>query len=492
MKPYLKQALVLALGLSFAVFSCSEAKTLKVINAKVSSEKKIEKSSNKTTKIIPLTRNKWKKKKISTNKIKEKANVNNSSNTIVVVKEGENKIIEKDDFSKNAKGPKVRVFLQYAPSNRTKIVPDSKVKIINANGKVWKELPANRDISVELKHGKVYVDNHKFDEKVTVESVDGFVSKIIAFNRSYRGNLIFTNQVSKNNLAVINAVPMEYYLYGVVPKEVVPSWPKAALEAQAVAARTYAYNAMTHTAGKVYDVESDTRSQVYQGADDEFQTTTNAVQSTNGLIMTYDGKPIDAVFHSDGGGYTENSENVWNQEMPYLRAVPETDRNERASYVWTVKTDKRDIESKLKAAGKDVGDIKEIKLSPLAKRPMKVDDRGPSGRIISAIIIGSKRKIEISGSTLKAIFGLKSSCFDFYVDHKPENNIINSKKVKAYHKFKHGNQTVYIHGYGWGHGLGLSQWGAADMAKAHKGNAKNYFKEILRHYYQGVNIEKIY
>lgn len=437
-----------------------------------------------------------KKPKVEAKRKKVLGSKDNPILTKIVNKiEAKNNGVESKSLVKiTAQGPMVRVLLKYMPERGTVISPSVKVDILDGD-KVRKTISKNKSFKITEKRGNVYVDGKKIGKSVVIRPSDKDESSILTIDGNrYRGGLI-VKEVSNNRMAVINNVSMEEYLCGVLPKEVPTSWPKSALEAQAVAARTYAYYALEHKSKALYDVETDTRSQVYQGVDAEVKSTNQAVIDTKGLVMKYAGKVIDAVFHADAGGYTEDAGKVWGKDTPYLRSVAEvvrSDDKDRTSYMWTVETTRENIESKLKAASKDVGRLKEIKLSSLTKRPMSVKDRGKSGRILQATIIGKKRKITLSGNDLKAILGLKSSCFDFYVKHQPPKDIDDTKKVKTYHNFGKGNEKVYIKGYGYGHGLGLSQWGAAYMAKKASPKEKEYFKKILKHYYQGVKIEKIY
>lgn len=114
----------------------------------------------------------------------------------------------------------------------------------------------------------------------------------------------------------MNVLGLEQYVQGVVPEEVVPSWPAPALEAQAVAVRTYALHSMKHSQNNVYDIGTTTADQVYGGKSSEFASTNTAVKRTHGMVLTYQGQPINALFHSDGGGYTEDSVNLWAMICP--------------------------------------------------------------------------------------------------------------------------------------------------------------------------------
>src|SRR5206468_1205084 len=142
--------------------------------------------------------------------------------------------------------------------------------------------------------------------------------------RLYRG-VIELRRTSEGRLTAINEVDVEQYLYGVIKGEIDPRWPPEAVKAQAVAARTLALEALTsgpeRYAGKGYVLRATTDSQVYLGVPGEDPAGIAAVDATRGMIMTFGGQPIFAAYHSNSGGHTENSENVWGIAYPYLRGV---------------------------------------------------------------------------------------------------------------------------------------------------------------------------
>jgi stage II sporulation protein D len=238
-----------------------------------------------------------------------------------------------------------------------------------------------------------------------------------------------------------------------------------ALKAQAVAARTYVMHDMKKHASEGYDVCATTHCQVYRGKQKEHTRTNQAVDATKGEYLTYKGKTILSLFHASGGGYTENSEYVWGKREPYLRGVP--DYNESP---WEVNVTLDKLASVLKARGKSVGDIREIKLSKLEKQPVKAVDRGVSGRVRTMTIVGENGSVQVSGNDMRSMLGLKSTLFDI--------------DKRTFEEKESGSFT--IKGYGFGHGLGMSQWGAKAMA-----DKKKDYKEILKHYYSGTDIKKI-
>ena len=378
--------------------------------------------------------------------------------------------------------PNVRVLLGSRSSDATVTSTANMVVLNSGNGQV-STISANRGTTIGVRGGKIAVNGKAIDTVVTLKPTNSNAPFLFE-GKGYRGGL--TLRANNGTMMVINSVPLEEYLYGVVPQEVVPSWPAAALEAQAVAARTYALHTMEQNKGKLYDVSNSTDHQVYSGMSGEYQATTNAVNKTKGVVMLYNQRPINALFHSDGGGYTEDSVNVWGSDVPYLKGVKDFSTGTSTSN-WTVTTSRQALESKLNAASKGVGKLKSIQLTPLGKPGQQTSDRGVSGRIKSATFIGTSGKTTVDGDSLRSILGLKSTLFDFYVNHNPTTGT-----GKAYHNFTGNNDTVYIKGHGWGHGLGMSQWGAAEMAKRATPGDTNYYQTILRHYYSGITLKKMY
>ena len=420
--------------------------------------------------------------KTATKKVVKTTDVNSiQANTAVITRNKVGSVVTPATERKENM-PNVRVLLGSRSSDATVTSTANMVVLNSGNGQV-STISANRGTSIGVRGGKIAVNGKAIDSVVTLKPANGDAPFLFE-GKGYRGGL--TLRANNGTMMVINSVPLEDYLYGVVPQEVVPSWPAAALEAQAVAARTYALHTMEQNKGKFYDVSNSTDHQVYSGVSGESQATTNAVNKTKGVVMLYDQRPINALFHSDGGGYTEDSVNVWGSDVPYLKGVKDFSTGTSTSN-WTVTTSRQALESKLNAASKGVGKLKSIQLTPLGKPGQQTSDRGVSGRIKSATFIGTSGKTTVDGDALRSILGLKSTLFDFYVNHNPAKGT-----GKAYHSFTGKNDTVYIKGHGWGHGLGMSQWGAAEMAKRANPGDINYYQTILRHYYSGITLKKMY
>jgi stage II sporulation protein D len=207
-------------------------------------------------------------------------------------------------------------------------------------------------------------------------------------SKGYRGVLEFAPGLF-GGVSVVNAVSLEDYLQGVVPAESPASWPAAALQAQAIAARTYA---ITTARGGDFDQYADTRSQVYAGVSVETPATNQAVASTRGQVVTYQGQPVTTYFFSTSGGKTENVENttLGNEPKPWLKSVDDPYDDVSPRHRWTPTT------MTLPQAGK--------KLRGLYRggfRGIKVLQRGASPRIMRARVRGTRGSTEVNGATLR-------------------------------------------------------------------------------------------
>ena len=218
---------------------------------------------------------------------------------------------------------------------------------------------------------------------------------------SYRGSLQFSP--AAGGVQTVNAVGLDDYVRGVVAAEMPSSWATAALEAQAVAARTYAIT--TTVGGNGYDLYSDTRSQMYGGVKAETPSTDAAVAATSGQIVTYDGKPAVTYFFASSGGYTESIQNVWTGATPepWLRGVPDPYDNagQDPYHSWG-------SQMSLAAAARKLGRLVKGSLIGIA-----VTRRGVSPRIVQAQVVGTRGATTVSGAQLQASFGLDNTWATF-------------------------------------------------------------------------------
>lgn len=326
-------------------------------------------------------------------------------------------------------------------------------------------------------------------KSVRLQAVNDLTTNRVKFNNtSYRGGLVVSKK--GDDLLVVNTVMIDEYLIGTVPAEMSPTWPTAALQAQTVAARTFAlYNKNQHRS-EGYDLCNATHCQVYEGVRNESDTTTEAVNSTSGYVMIYDGKPIYAPFHSSSGGMTENVEDVWGTYLPYLRSVQDDD-SQSPFHNWSVSYTAAQVEKLLADKGHNIGSLKSIQPMPnISTKAVK----SASGRSNTVKFIGSNGNVSLSGVQLRNALGLKSTMFTISVKHNLANtkagvasDAINNLSSKGLLITGGSDEQIIIDGHGFGHGLGMAQWGAKAMAE----NGKTW-QNILNHYYTGVLINKMY
>jgi stage II sporulation protein D len=231
--------------------------------------------------------------------------------------------------------------------------------------------------------------------KVTGCGQEGVASRdlaIIGFGR-YRGDLVA--RPDGGELLVINSLGVDAYTKGVVPNEMPPSWPQQALWAQAVAARSFG---LTGSRGEAFDLYADTRSQVYEGRSSETPATNKAVTATAGEVVTYEGKTAQTTYFSTSGGQTEDARfGFGGTAVPYLKAVNDPYDDISPVHDWTERFSDDEIESKL--GGLFRGSLQRI----------EVLKTGVSPRIVRARVIGSSGSSTVSGSTLQAKLGLRST-----------------------------------------------------------------------------------
>jgi len=288
---------------------------------------------------------------------------------------------------------------------------------------------------------------------VRVTPADG--QSVFLEGKAYRGLLTLT--AAKGRLLVVNHIPLDDYLCGVLPKEMAPSWPLEALKAQAVAARTYALYHMLLRRSDAYDVLSTTSSQVYGGSEKDYPAVRSAVDAARGLVLAEGGRLALTLFHANSGGMTESCENIWGGRLAYLSSVEDPFSKNRPGDAWEKTLTAEEITAACVQFGIAAGAVKEI--APV--------ERSASGRIKKLKVVTDSQTFFLSGNSFRLIVGpgkIKGANFEVQ---------------------KQKGQFVF-NGNGYGHGAGMSQWGAYGMAK------KGYdCAAILGHYYPGTTMLRI-
>ena len=274
--------------------------------------------------------------------------------------------------------------------------------------------------------------------------------------KKYHGNMEIS-PVDKG-LLVVNELPLEDYLVGLINCEISSQWPMEAIKAQAVVARSYAVYQKEMRKNAIYDLESTVMDQVYEGCEIEDSRAGRGVKETAGEVLTYKGNVIQAFYHSNCGGHTESSENVWGFSLPYMQGVDCSYCLATPSAKWEQTIPLNKIESLLKGNGYQVAGLLEI----------RTGKKNRSGRVTDLILISAKGRLTISAVNFRKIIGytvIKSTNFEARIA---------------------GDDAVFT-GIGYGHGVGLCQWGAKQRA----GDGFDY-REILSYYYPGTRLGRVY
>lgn len=277
-------------------------------------------------------------------------------------------------------------------------------------------------------------------------------SPLIVNGSTFPGSLFITQ--TQGGLLGINKTEVDDYLKGVVPVEISPKWHPEALKVQAIAARTYALYQRQANGEKEYDLVATTADQVYTGLSQTHPASDKAIAETQGLVLTYHGHLILSMYHSTAAGQTEDGRAVLGIDLPYLKSVNCPFDRYSPRYRWTREIGMVDIEQAFMRSGYPLGPVST--LTPF--------DWAPSGRVSRIRVLHSEGEVILRGEELRKILGysvLPSTLFTI----------------------EDIGQTVIFRGKGSGHGVGLCQWGAKEMAELGYS-----FDKILRYYYPGTEV----
>ena len=277
---------------------------------------------------------------------------------------------------------------------------------------------------------------------------------VIAVNgRRVRGKIEIL-RLDDARLRVVNRIDLEDYVAAVLVREVPHDWPVEALQAQAIASRTYAVYQTAQRAQQDFDLTSDVNSQVYGGRSAERNRTNRAVDMTRGLVLTYQGQIFPAFFHACCGGRTESARELWQIDLPPLQGRACPFDFDSPHYAWTRTIPLSTVEFRLRAAGLTVGTLQRVAGAAWTA----------GGRLRMVQLVGTRGSTTLAAKAFRAALGLDVMKSTFVTLRVHEGQLI-------------------IQGRGWGHGVGLCQWGARGMA-----NAGYSSTEILQYYYPGARV----
>ena len=326
----------------------------------------------------------------------------------------------------------------------------------------------------------------------------------------YRGQLELVSCIKEGKFHIVNSINLEEYLKGVVQNEMPVSFGLEALKAQSVAARNYVLSPRVK-ANPHYDVVDSVASQVYFGANTERDLSNRAVEETSGIVALYNWDLILAQYSSTAGGYTESYENAFSDPMtkqfpsnpkPYLKAVPDNNEfkllntEEAAQDFYKSKPKSYDIKSSYyrwerEWNGQEIQDAVQSTIATQSStgfikpavqknetigiiKEIKVKKRGNSGKIIELEIVTDDKTYTVQKELV--IRRLLTN----------RGKALPSANVVFEHEYNENGDLIYIKAYGggYGHGVGMSQYGAGFMAT----ELKKDFDEILKHYYQNITL----
>lgn len=429
----------------------------------------------------------------------------------------------------------IRVLLKttgFKDYGHASVTITSKDKFIVKNETEEKTYKGGKSVVIKpdsgwLDHGRAIIEGTREGQKITVKSV-----KRNDRNPSYQGTLEIVKD--DEELLLINELSLEQYLYGVVPSEMPASYGVEALKAQAVCARTYAYRQLMENRMKQYGAHVDDSSafQVYNNTASD-KKAKKAVDATRGEVLTTDGGIINAYYFSTSCGHTADASEVWDgaSSMSYLKGTlqsvegdenmdlskeedfkafidedtVETYDSESPWYRWkaalTFKNISKQIDAKLAAryeanpalilTKQEDGSFASIPVGTVGNvKSIQIENREQSGIITQLLIEGTKETIRVfTEYNIRVLLAPESSNIIRQDDSKVSGlSMLPSAFFYFKEKEKEGKTVGYtFYGGGYGHGVGLSQNGAKDMI-----DRGNTYDEVLKHYYSGIEIGKVY
>lgn len=332
--------------------------------------------------------------------------------------------------------------------------------------------------------------------------------------KNYRGRIEIGRYGGRGTLTAVNVVPLEEYLYGVVPCEMPASWHMEALKAQAVCARSYAlikagYHAETDIR-RGFRMADTVQSQVYGGTVYEHPRSTAAVDATKGETLCYENRTVTGYYFAASGGHTESVEDVWDFSVPYLQGVPDIYETNPSKKPWSVTLSDDELLRLLQKEGKDTGAIKRITGEVVTS----------SGRVSGLRVTGSLGSIRLATDALRNVLELASTKFRVFDAHSVPDAVtvlgtggtkettihecyiigeegevrkadglteqyvvLGSDNMTSYPRYAPEEGEYLFAGMGHGHGVGMSQSGAYGMA-----TEGFTYTEILEHYFTGISV----
>jgi len=345
---------------------------------------------------------------------------------------------------------------------QVRVVVVKNISKLNINGKNLSlithgnRIPLPAHVTVTSDGDSVTINGSLFSTPVSIVS-----ARAVSVNgKQYYGHLVI-----QQNL-LIAVVPLEEYLKGVLAAEVPDSWPIEALKAQAIVSRTFVYRRIRQNKNRPYDVEDTVMDQKYEHGKSS-PVIDKAVLQTVGRVVLYHGEPIEAFFHSCSGGRTERSGDIFQKDLPYLKSIPDPYCADRKKFFWSFSKTGGEIKEALR-------EYIDPGLLGLGLRAIKIYKKTGSGRAREFLLV-------FDGNESEAING---NSFRIALDPTQFKSLL-VDSIQTQHR---GADIIFtFQGRGYGHGVGMSQWGAYEMA------IRGFrYPAIIAHYYRGTKIGLIW
>ncbi len=353
----------------------------------------------------------------------------------------------------------IRVAIFERQSSVTITAPGGSL-VKEPGSKSWRQY--NRELKVLPVSGGIQVNTQRYS--VQAVTIRGKAETLKVNDLWVEGSVRLIKQ--HGQFLIVNSLGLEEYLVGVLLGEVPSAWPLEVLKVQAIASRTYALYQRGRERYIHYDLVATTQDQVFTGASPPDPTAferrsrakvVKAVNATRGQFVAVDGRPILAAFHSTAAGPTEDALQVWSEDFPYLKGVACPWDHKSKFYDWTREIPITILEQRLRNDGYKVGVIASI-------TPMIMT---PSDRVGSLRILHSKGELVIRGEDFRKALGYTAL-------------------LSTHFEIEHFGKNIVFHGKGAGHGVGLCQWGAKELAESGLGA-----HAILQYYYPGAVIQRL-
>ncbi len=359
-----------------------------------------------------------------------------------------------------------------SPASEVKLYAEGGIYTYAAFAENGEEGPyyLEKSVNVTLSASGTLVCNGEDAEEAEVDFFKGG-EFIECAGKLYRGDIKLI--AGADGILIVNVLGLEDYLYGVVGREMSESFPIEALKAQAVAARNYAVMSIGRHSADGFDLCNGVHCQAYGAYDSEGEKIRQAVDETAGKLLLYKGQPVQCYYYSSNGGYSESSENVWVAELGYLKGKrdPYEDASRIPNYNWSVTFTADEIKSTLASRGIDIGDITDV----------TVVSRSENNHVTELLIAGTEGEKSYYKDNIRAalpkalnstLFSVSKSGGALPVKVLTSNGIITVQtdevsvltgEGRAY--AGGGDLSFTFAGSGWGHGVGMSQYGAMLMAE---------------------------